>query len=168
VTTQPTDPPAFHIASFLVCPPGLTLVSPVTGAGHHDHIVRVQVVGELDIATAPALSAELVDVARGHALRASWAAQPTIELDLAGLTFLDSSGLVALSDSYHALRELGCGLCLTDPQPEVLRLLDCAISHGWLPADVQSADNHPWPPVTYPIRARAIAPRPVPLASWPA
>lgn len=52
--------------------------------------LRVVVAGELDVATAPAFSAALKDAV---------AAGGSIELDLLGVTFMDSKGLGALIDA---------------------------------------------------------------------
>ncbi|MEU9590901.1 STAS domain-containing protein [Streptomyces sp. NPDC048193] len=49
---------------------------------------------------------------------------PTVWLDLAGLTFLDSSGLTRLLHLYRAARQTGGHLALIAPGARVRRMLD--------------------------------------------
>jgi len=77
---------------------------------------RVTVTGEIDLSTADMLRAGLLDV-----MSAPY--PDRIEIDLAGLTFMDCGGitnLVVAGD--HALRN-GCQLRVTNPRPIVRRLL---------------------------------------------
>jgi anti-sigma B factor antagonist len=62
-------------------PPGFRIVTAKTGAGVH-----VTLHGELDLATAPRLQAELEDILRADGIE-------RLVLDLRELLFLDSSGL---------------------------------------------------------------------------
>jgi len=73
--------------------------------------------GDLDPATAPTLAAAIDEVV----------ADPTVDalvLDLAGLAFVDSSGLRAFVTAREALADRGTGLVLRNPSPNTRRLLD--------------------------------------------
>jgi anti-sigma B factor antagonist len=70
--------------------------------------------GELDVTDAARVAAELAAVvAREH----------VVILDLAGLEFIDSSGLAALVNVRKHARHAGGDLLLAGPQRQVLRLL---------------------------------------------
>jgi anti-anti-sigma factor len=72
----------------------------------------VRAAGEVDMETAPLLLAAVADAAEAGA---------DVELHLAGVTFMDSSGIRALLDGR---REVGPGtLVLVDPSDEVRRVL---------------------------------------------
>lgn len=71
--------------------------------------------GDLDPATAPRLQAAIDDHADGA---------QAIVLDLAGVSFLDSSGLRVLVAANEALRGRGIALTLRSPSDNVRRLLD--------------------------------------------
>jgi anti-anti-sigma factor len=73
--------------------------------------------GELDIATAP----ELVDMLtrlrhHGHA----------VTLDLAEVTFMDSTGLTTLMDAYSQAAGNGWSFGVQRPSPAVLRVFELA------------------------------------------
>ena len=73
--------------------------------------------GELDIATAP----ELVDLLarlrhHGHA----------VTLDLAEVTFMDSTGLTTLMDAKVQADQNGWSFSVTRPSPSVKRVFDLA------------------------------------------
>jgi anti-sigma B factor antagonist len=70
--------------------------------------------GELDLADAAIVAAELTAVA---------AREPRIIVDLAGLEFIDSSGVVALARGRRQARQAGGGLILAAPQRRVMRVL---------------------------------------------
>jgi anti-sigma B factor antagonist len=70
--------------------------------------------GELDIADAARIAVALVAVA---------ARQPRVIVDLAGLEFLDSSGVAALAHGRKHAWDAGGDLLLAAPQPRVLRVL---------------------------------------------
>ena len=74
--------------------------------------------GELDLADAAAVTAALAAVA---------ARDPVIIADLAGLEFIDSSGVVALARGRTQARRAGGDLVLAAPQRKVTRVL--AIIH---------------------------------------
>jgi anti-anti-sigma factor len=96
--------------------------------------VRVHVVGELDAWTAPSLVDALTAVTDPAGIPAQSLHQ--VELDLSQLSFLDTAGLSALSDSRLALQAVGWRLHLVRAQPNVSRLLAYAVESGWLPGDL--------------------------------
>lgn len=71
--------------------------------------------GELDMATAPPLQVRLLALV-GEGRR--------VELDLSGLTFMDSSGLNLLIGVARAATESGGALTLAAASPEVRRVLE--------------------------------------------
>ncbi|GAC1326143.1 MAG: hypothetical protein NVSMB13_10520 [Mycobacteriales bacterium] len=111
-------------------------VDPATG------LVRVQLIGELDALTKPLVADGLASYLAAEAAPA--AAGGTVHLDLAGLAFMDTAGLTALSEARVALLERGWRVCLVSPQPQIIRFLDVAIVCGWLPPDVECADAPLW------------------------
>jgi anti-sigma B factor antagonist len=84
-----------------------------------DSLLRVVVSGELDIATVPDLERHVE--AAGSA--------PALELDLSGVTFIDSSGLRLLIEAHRALGERLRIL----PSPACERLFDVAGVRDRLP-----------------------------------
>jgi len=79
--------------------------------------IRVEIAGELDLATA----SDLVDQVCG-VLRADG---PTrLELDLTGVTYIDSSGLRALFACREVVPEHGAAMTLTIGDGPVARLLE--------------------------------------------
>ena len=70
--------------------------------------------GELDLADAVAVTAALTAVA---------AREPAIIVDLAGLEFIDSSGVAALARGRRHAWQAGGDLVLAAPQQKVLRVL---------------------------------------------
>jgi anti-sigma B factor antagonist len=92
--------------------PGMFSTDLNTRAGDGQVIVALR--GELDVLEAASLAAALVAVA---------AREPRIIVDLAGLEFIDSSGLAALVLVRKQARSTGGDLLLAAPQPQVLRLL---------------------------------------------
>jgi anti-anti-sigma factor len=159
VTLHSIDAPPLRLDFALIRPPGLAVPSPRHIVGKRDHSITVRAIGELDLATAPLLTGQLIAAATGHTLRASWATNPHIELDLSSLTFLDTGGITGLEQGRLALKALGCGVCLSSPQPAVLRILDFAVRNNWLHPDKECAGSHPWSPVPHPIRDRAARPQ---------
>jgi anti-anti-sigma factor len=84
--------------------------------------------GELDIATAPLLTAAFAD----HQAAAGPGQQ--MLLDLRGLTFLDVTGVRALSEIHTRLSGLGYRLRVDPPSDEFTRrTLQFAVQSGWLP-----------------------------------
>ena len=74
------------------------------------------VLGEVDIATAPLLWERLEP--------AILAGPEVLVLDLAGLTFIDSTGLTVLIRAHKRLRDAGSRLVVRNPTVTVNRVLD--------------------------------------------
>lgn len=73
--------------------------------------------GELDPATAPELEARIAELATDPAVT-------SVVIDLAGVTFLDSSGLRVLVAGRESLRIRSAGLILRDPSRNIRRVLE--------------------------------------------
>jgi anti-anti-sigma factor len=114
-------------------PPAAFAVTVEEARGH----VRARVVGELDWWTAPSLVDALTALPDHAGIPAQ--GRREVELDLSRLSFLDSAGLSALSDSRLALLTAGWRLRLVKAQPHVGRLLTYAVAAGWLPKDLTRA-----------------------------
>jgi anti-anti-sigma factor len=90
--------------------------------------VRVTLVGDVDFATAGLLQTDLLNVLAAQ--------QPDrLEIDLAGVAFMDCGGISALVVARAAAARIGCHLQVTNPQPVVLRVLDLTGLLGVLTAD---------------------------------
>lgn len=79
--------------------------------------LQARIKGEVDLETADRLRQELeasLDHARPEVLL----------LDLAGVTFMDSSGLGVILGRYRRLKKQGGRVILSRPQPQVRRLLE--------------------------------------------
>lgn len=81
-----------------------------------DATTTIALAGELDPATAPALS-EAIAAAAGDGVT-------QVDIDLGGITFLDSSGVRVLVSAREQLRAGGVGLSLRNPNPNIRRVLD--------------------------------------------
>jgi anti-sigma B factor antagonist len=77
-----------------------------------DQAVIVEVVGEIDMATAPELAAELEGVGDDSGL---------VVVDLAQVTFVDSSGLKALVQANRELGRRGIGFRVVSPADHAVR-----------------------------------------------
>jgi anti-anti-sigma factor len=75
------------------------------------------VVGELDPATAPILAERLEPLTEDPTVA-------TVALDLAGVTFLDSSGLRTLVAANAVLQARDAALVLRSPSPNIRRVLE--------------------------------------------
>ena len=82
------------------------------------------VVGEIDAHTAPSLAAAIAGDGRSDLL-----------LDMAGVEFVDSSGLRVLIDAHQQALEQGNSLTLASPSDAVRRLLDISGVEGYLNID---------------------------------
>jgi anti-sigma B factor antagonist len=76
----------------------------------------ITVSGELDLASAPALEAELEQAGASDS--------ELLVLDLRGLEFMDSTGLSVIVKAHQRLSEDGRSLCLIRGPQQVQRLLD--------------------------------------------
>jgi anti-anti-sigma factor len=81
---------------------------------HRGH-TWIDVTGDLDLATAPALNAAIEETPHR--------AGQSVLLDLTMLTFCDAAGLDVLLDQHHRLGAAGGALVLLNPPPLTLRLL---------------------------------------------
>jgi anti-anti-sigma factor len=81
-----------------------------------DCTVEVVLVGELDLAAVPALRRALVDAVSANGVR-------LVEVDLAGVTFLDCATIGALVSGYNAACALGVRLRVVRPTGFPLRVL---------------------------------------------
>lgn len=78
--------------------------------------VVIAITGEIDAATASALSAELEDAIASTA--------PRVVVDFSRLSFIDSSGLSMLIAAHRRLVEDGRGLVVRSAPPSARRLLE--------------------------------------------
>jgi anti-sigma B factor antagonist len=90
-------------------------VEMVTSTDEHDGKVVVSVEGDVDLVTSQELRQVLEDAVRVN---------PHVEVDLTGLTFIDSSGLSALVEGHRAAQEAGGVVVLRNPTAMLRRLLD--------------------------------------------
>ena len=79
------------------------------------------VIGEIDSHAAPILSEALLERSSGD-----------LVLDIASVTFMDSSGLQSVIDATRRLRAAGGDLTLRNPGPAVVRLLQVTGLQGFL------------------------------------
>lgn len=86
-------------------------------------------VGEVDLATATALCDRLLSVLHDHI-------PAVLDVDLAGVTFLDCAGLGALVAVRNAAVQAGSQLRVTHPQPIVRRVLEVTGLLGVLTAPI--------------------------------
>lgn len=77
---------------------------------------RVAVTGEVDMATADTLRERLLRVLHQHS-------PVLLDVNLAGVSFLDCTGIGALVGVRNAAVQAGCRVRVTDPQPIVRRVL---------------------------------------------
>ena len=93
---------------------------------------RLAVIGEIDLSTTDLLRARLLNVLSTlHPHR--------IEVDLAGVTFMDCGGLTVLIVAGNAAARAGCQLRITNPQRLVRRILDLTGLLGVLTAEFDQA-----------------------------
>jgi|GEM_PF-492121 len=126
-----------HILAMVGLPPGTA---------------RVAVTGEIDLATAPAFRETLLGVLHTHG-------PAVLDIDLAGVTFLDCTGIGALVAVRNAAVHAGSHVRVCHPQPIVRRILEVtglldvlAVEQQRLPA----APQHPPGPVPTTVTARRL------------
>jgi anti-anti-sigma factor len=95
-------------------------------------MARVAVVGEIDMATAPTLHDRLLTVLNEQT-------PAVLDVDLAGVTFLDCTGIGVLVAARNAAIHTGAQVRVSHPQPNVRRLLDMAGLLGVLASDMKAA-----------------------------
>lgn len=80
-------------------------------------VATVAIAGEVDMTTAPALHAALVDVLTTHS-------PVVLDVDLSACTFLDCAGLTVLVVVHEAAQAAGCQMWVAHPQGIVRRVLE--------------------------------------------
>jgi len=78
----------------------------------------IRVVGEVDLYSSPEL--------RKAILKAMPSAQDGLALDLAGVTYIDSSGVATLVEGLRSAREHGTAFALIAPSQSVMQVLELA------------------------------------------
>jgi anti-sigma B factor antagonist len=91
--------------------PGLGISISVDGGG-----ARVEVTGEVDLATAPELLEAILVVHRAEG--------QDVTVDLAGVEFMDSRGVATLIQAHRHLAGERCCLRIENPRPTVAKVLD--------------------------------------------
>jgi anti-anti-sigma factor len=88
----------------------------------------VTVCGEIDLAAVPTLTASL---------EAAGLEQIPLDLDLSGITFIDSSGLHAIVQAHQRQQRAGLALTLRSPSPAVRRAIEMVALGDTLHIDEQ-------------------------------
>jgi anti-sigma B factor antagonist len=88
----------------------------VTPAATDPSVTVVAVVGELDVATAPRLRQELIGLASHGSRR--------LVIDLAGVDFLDSTGVGVLLGAVRRARDGDGRIALANAEPQVARVFE--------------------------------------------
>jgi anti-sigma B factor antagonist len=78
--------------------------------------VVLTLVGEIDTLTAPAFEAAADAMGAGRKV--------TVVFDLAGVTFMDSTGLTIIAGTLRRLNRVGGRLCIRGASPMICRLLE--------------------------------------------
>ena len=94
-----------------------------------DHVATVTIQGELDLATKPALLAEVRSVIADGATE--------IVIDISGLSFVDSSGVAAFLEA----RQLGGSVLLRNPTGRVRKLLELVLIDSIVPIEYLDGDD---------------------------
>ncbi len=92
-----------------------------------DGVARYTLRGEIDVANADQLQRRLRDACDAHGSR--------IEIDMAEVTFIDSSGLRALLLAHRHAEGLGGGVVVLRPSAAVVALVRLAGVEAALPAE---------------------------------
>ena len=79
-------------------------------------VAVVEVVGDVDMYTSPKLRDALSSFTRGKVRR--------IIVNLAGVEFMDSSGIATIVQAYKEIRPRGGEVCLASPAGNVLRVFE--------------------------------------------
>ena len=80
------------------------------------HVRRIAFRGEIDVATAPDVFAEVVD--------AKPSAGDHVAFDLSGVTFMDSTGIAMLLMTKQYLESMGCRFTIAETSDSVIRVLE--------------------------------------------
>lgn len=98
---------------------------------------RLELAGEIDIAAAGKV------LEAGLRLVDRLGRSEELEIDMSGVTFIDSSGLGALVATRNAAVERGAGVSLSGVQPRIRRVFEYA---GLLDSFSMIAEGEPGPP----------------------
>jgi anti-sigma B factor antagonist len=90
----------------------------------------LRVGGEIDVFTAPTLAASLAELTATPSAR--------VEIDLDGVTFIDSTGLRVLIEADRRMRDRESVLALVRPSRAVSRLLELTALGDWLTVEPSS------------------------------
>jgi anti-sigma B factor antagonist len=82
----------------------------------HDGITVLSAHGEIDVATAPQLRQQIVELAS--------ASSAPLVIDLEGVDFLDSTGLGVLVSGLKRFRTLGSDVLLVATRPRILKVFE--------------------------------------------
>lgn len=93
----------------------------------------IKVIGDIDIAGSPILESML---------RACRQPVPTV-LDLAGVAFVDSTGLRSLLDAGRRARDAGSTVVLRNVRPQVVRLLEITSTEAMFDIELATAACSP-------------------------
>lgn len=104
-----------------------------------NHSVVVRAVGEVDMLTAPRLSAQL------ELAEAIVVPPAPVVLDLTGVTFLASAGLSVLVSHHERCVELGSGLEVAVRDQAVIRSLRVSGLFDYLTITSDPVGGHPYP-----------------------
>jgi anti-sigma B factor antagonist len=85
----------------------------------------LRIVGELDVASTPQLEAELATLLE--------AGKANVVIDMAGVQFIDASGIGTLVTAADRARAAGGGIVLCRPTSRVTRVIDMLELNGALP-----------------------------------
>jgi anti-anti-sigma factor len=84
--------------------------------------IDIAIAGEMDLASAGPLTRAISRVLETKPV--------TVRIDLAGVSFLDSSGIRCLLDASRRAESTGSHLVVRNPTPMVLRVMEiCAVDH---------------------------------------
>ncbi len=78
--------------------------------------LRLAVQGEIDLAAHESLLSEIMQAVKGPVT--------SVEVDLSGVSFVDSGGVGVLVNGYHTAREAGCGYRIVNAQGMVRQVLE--------------------------------------------
>lgn len=108
--------------------------------------VHVSIAGELDVWTTPTMARALGRLFGTTAAPVVSSRGGTVQLDLSRLSFVDTSGMLGLSDYAAALVAHGWRLRPQHAQRQIGRLLGFAEREGWLPKEFRFGCTvpHPW------------------------
>ena len=83
-----------------------------------DSKIRISVRGEVDLYTSPDLRAAI--------MRSVPAADSGVEIELADVEYMDSSGVATLVEGFKIAREKSKSFVLVKPSPSVMKVLELA------------------------------------------